>query len=414
MRKTTLIAATLLPAIAGAQGLPRARAESVGMSATTLERIAPAMQAFVDSGRFAGITMAVARHGKVVYTGAVGTMDSARTKPMRTDAVFRIYSMTKPVTTVAIMQLYEQGKLALDDPVSKYIPGFASTQLYVSGPSSSPVTRAPDRQVTIADLMRHTSGLTYGAFGNSPVDSMYQRAGILSQTQTIDSMTAHLAKIPLLYSPGTRWNYSVGLDVAGRIVEIASGMSFDAYLAKNVFAPLMMRSTSFHATPAIAPNLTTVFTRVGGQLRAGSPLVSSGYRKQDPAFFGGQGLLSTMDDYLRLAQMLLNGGELDGKRVLKKETVALIMKNELPPGVPFAMMRGYGFGFGGAVRVDSAGGNEPAEGIGTYRWSGYASTFFWVDPKNDLIGLVWAQMIPTNSAIETPFERIVYSAITGK
>jgi CubicO group peptidase (beta-lactamase class C family) len=411
---TRLSLLATIPCSLIAQGLPRARPEDVGMSSSVLDRIGPAMQVFVDSGRFSGIATAVARHGKIVFQNAVGTMDSAHTKPMRVDAVFRIYSMTKPVTTVAIMQLFERGKLRLDDPVSKYIPEFEGTQVFISGTTASPTLRAPDRPVTIAHLLTHTSGLTYGVFGNTPVDSMYQRAGILRETQTIDTMAARVARLPLLFQPGTRWNYSVALDVLGRVVEVASGRTFDKYLAAEVFAPLQMTMTSFHATPAMTGAITTVFSPVrGGQLRAGSPLLGVGYRDEGRAFLGGQGLLSTIPDYLRFAQMLLNGGEIDGKRLLKRETVALMMKNELPADLtPIPGQRDYGFGYGGAVRVDSS--TSSPEGIGTFQWAGYASTYFWIDPKNDVIGVVWAQLIPSSAAMLAPFQRIVYSAITHR
>ena len=413
MRKT-LCLLTLLPLAASAQGLPRARPEDVGMSSGALERIQPALQAFVDSNRYAGIAAAVARHGQVVYLSAVGTMDSARTEAMRPEAVFRIYSMTKPVTTVAIMQLYERGKLRLDDPVSKFIPGFASTQVYVSGPAASPVLAPPNHPITIAHLLTHTSGLTYGVFGNTPVDSLYQRAGLLGATQAIDTMAARVARLPLLFQPGTRWNYSVALDVLGRVVEVLSGQTFDAYLASEVFAPLGMTMTSFHETPAMSGKITRLFSPAGAAgIRPSSPLLGAGYREQGRAFLGGQGLLSTIPDYLRFAQMLLNGGTLDGKRVLKKETVALMMKNELPPELtPMPGRADYGFGFGGAVRVDST--RPTPEGVGTFRWSGFASTYFWIDPKNDVIGMVWAQVLPSNGIVEAPFERLVYQAITGK
>jgi CubicO group peptidase (beta-lactamase class C family) len=407
-----LHAAPVVPLLA--QGLPRARPEEVGLSSAALDRIAPALQTFIDSGRLAGIAAAVARHGKLVYFSAVGTMDSARTVPMKPDAVFRIYSMTKPVTTVAVMQLYERGKIKLDDPVSKYIPEFANTQVYDGGPSPNPTLRAPDRPITIEHLLTHTSGLTYGAFGNSPVDSMYGRAGILGANQTIETMAANVAKLPLLFSPGTKWNYSVALDVLGRVVEVASGMTFDRYLQDEIFTPLAMTHTSFHATAAMDGSITWLFAPAGaGRLRANPQLLSAGYRDQGKAFMGGQGLLSTIPDYMRFAQMLLSGGELDGKRVLKRETVTMMMQNHLPAALtPIPMIAGYGFGFGGAVRVDS-GGRTP-EPRGTFRWSGFASTFFWIDPKNELIGMVWAQLIPTFGPLDQAFQRVVYEAVTAR
>jgi CubicO group peptidase (beta-lactamase class C family) len=369
------------------------------------------MQAFVDSNRLAGIAMAVARHGKVAYYDAVGTMDSARTMPMKTDAVFRIYSMTKPLTTVAIMQLHERGKLKLDDPVSKYIPEFANQQVYASGPAASPTVVPAARATTIGDLLTHTGGLTYGAFSNTPVDSMYRAANVLGENEPVAKVAADIGKIPLLYQPGTRWVYSMSLDVLGRVVEVASGKTFDRYLAEEVFAPLGMEHTAFHATPAMTGNITWVFQAAGARgIRAAGQLLGAGYRDGDKPFMGGMGLLSTIPDYMRFCQALLNRGELDGKRILKKETVALMMQNHLPDMVRnIPGSRSTGFGYGGSVKIDTSSSSPTA--AGTFAWAGYASTYFWIDPKNDLIGMVWAQLTPQFNPLEPPFQRIVYSAI---
>jgi CubicO group peptidase (beta-lactamase class C family) len=395
-----------------AQGLPKARPEDVGLSSAALGRIAPAMQAMVDSNRVAGIAMAIARHGKLAYFGAVGTMDSARTAPMKPDAVFRMYSMSKTVTSVAIMQLVEAGKISLEDPVAKFIPAFADTKVYASGGSASPVLRAPDRPMTIAHLLLHTSGLTYGIFGNSAVDSIYRRSGLFAD-QPIEQLANTLASLPLRTSPGDAWEYSLSIDVLGRVVEVASGLPFDRYLEERIFAPLKMRETGFVSTPAMDGHITWLFTGQPGRIRAAGQLLSAGYRPGAKSFLGGSGLLSTIPDYLRFSQMLLNGGELEGARLLKKETVALMMQNHLPQKlVPIGLLRGYGFGYGGAVQVDSSGAlPTPA---GTYRWSGLATTFYWIDTKNDLIGMVWAQLNPTWGGLVQPFERLVYAAIEKK
>ena len=417
LSRLILVAALAAPAISPAQttiarasstGLPRGRPEDAGLSVPALQKIVPAMQAYVDSGRLAGIAMAIARDGKLVYLETVGSMDAQRTVPMRADAVFRIYSMTKPITSTAIMQLYERGKLKLDDPVSKYIPSFANVKVYVGGPASSPTLRDPDKPITIAHLLTHTAGLSYGLFGNTPVDSMYRRAGLLSPTRTIAEFADEITKLPLMFSPGTAWNYSMALDVLGRVVEIVSGKSFDVYLEDEIFAPLGMRMTAFHATPAMEGHITAVFSPGSGGIRSGAQLLGAGYRDDGKVFAGGQGLLSTMPDYLRFAQMLLNGGELDGKRVLKRETVALMMRNQLPPTVTVGLMRGHGFGYGGAVQVDS-GAALPAS-PGTFRWSGYATTYFWIDPRTKMIGMVWAQLIPALGRVEADFQRLVSAA----
>jgi CubicO group peptidase (beta-lactamase class C family) len=413
--------AAVAAAQAAATGLPRTRPEDVGLSSAALARIAPALKAYTDSGRLPGIIVAVARHGKLAHLEAVGAMDIARGTPMRTDAVFRIYSMTKAVTGVAIAQLIERGKVRLEDPVSKYIPAFAHVQVYAGGPAAQPTLRAPARPITIAHLMTHSAGLTYGSFGNTTVDSIYRRANVLNASRTIGQFADSIAKLPLLFEPGTRWNYSMAMDVLGRVVEVASGKSFDRYLEDELFAPLGMRETAFHATPTMEGRIATLYGRgPGGVLRASEPLLGPDYRADGKVFAGGQGLLSTVADYLRFTQMLMNGGELDGRRVLEPKTVDLIMKNHMPPELtpitppPLGNKRGYGQGFGGVVMVDSVAAAMPTS-PGVYRWCGYAGTFFWIDRAKGLTGMLWTQLAGgCPHAIEGEFERLVYNAIMAR
>ena len=416
-----LAIAPLLAATALAQGLPQARPEQVGLSSAALQQITPAMQGWVDSGRVAGAIAVVVRHGKLAFVTQAGTLDALTGAPVGMDAVFRICSMTKPIATAAVMQLIERGKLRLDDPVSKYIPAFASVKVYASGGAAHPVLRAPDQPITIAHLLTHTAGLTYGIFSNSSVDSIYRRANVINAAWTIAQMSDSLAHLPLAFSPGTAWNYSVAIDVLGRVVEVVSGTSFDQYLEREIFEPLAMRTTGFHVTPPMSGHITTAYVRgPDGRARALPPALSSEYMPDGRLFSGGGGLLSTPHDYIRFAQMLLNGGELDGHRVLKRETVALMMQNHLPPALtPIRMSPDWppgknGFAYGGAVRVDDDAAMPGS--AGTFRWSGYASTFFWVDPKADLIAMVWTQFIPVNSiwAIDGQFQRLVYGAITDR
>src|SRR5207253_1499801 len=247
----TCLAACLLARAAPAQGLPRARPADVGLSGAALERIAAALQSYVDSGRLPGLLAVVARHGKLAYVTAVGPMDAAQHRAMSPDAVFRIFSMTKPITSAAVLQLYEQGKLRLDDPVSKYIPAFATVKVYAGGSAAQPTVRDPDRPITIADLLTHTAGLTYGFFGNTPVDSIYRRANLGNPRWTNAELSDSLARLPLLFSPGSAWNYSFAIDVLGRVVEVVSGMPLDRYLESGIFRPLGMRNTGFRATPGM-------------------------------------------------------------------------------------------------------------------------------------------------------------------
>lgn len=404
-----------------AVGLPRARPDEVGLSADALARIAPALRAYTESARLPGIVFAVARHGKLVQLDAVGWMDIAQRTPMRTDAVFRIYSMTKAVTGAAVAQLIERGKIRLDDPVSKYIPAFATVRVYVGGPAAKPTLRTPTRPITIVDLLTHSAGLTYGAFGNSPVDSIYRAADMLDPARTIAQFADSIARLPLIADPGTRWNYSMAMDVMGRVVEVASGTTFDRYLRDALFTPLGMRETGFHATPAMHGRIATIYSRgANGALVPDATLIGPGYRESDKVFAGGQGLLSTAADYLRFTQMLLNGGTLDGHRVLKPESVALMMRNHLPPSLspitppPLGSKRGYGQGFGGIVMLDSVAAGLPTS-PGAYQWCGYAGTYFWIDRATDLIGMVWTQLYAgCPHAVEPQFQKLVYGAIVGR
>ncbi|MBI3793037.1 MAG: beta-lactamase family protein [Gemmatimonadetes bacterium] len=415
------LARTLLatvPVVAHAQGLPRTAPEAVGLSSDALARIAPALKAHVDSNHFAGFAFAVARHGKLAYEGAVGAMD-ARGTPMRTDAIFRIYSMTKAVTAAALMQQVERGTVRLTDPVSRFIPAFANTRVYAGGPSAAPTLADLARPITIEDLLLHTSGLTYGAFGNTAVDSLYRRTKLLADDYTLAQFTEALAPLPLVFQPGERWNYSMAMDVIGRVVEVASGEPFDRYLATHLFEPLGMRETGFHLPAGQEARLVTAdFKSPKGTRMPGRDGVDRRLTDEGKLFSGGGGLVSTMADYLRFTQMLLNKGTLDGHRVLADRTVATMMQNHLPPRltpVPSAAgWSGYGQGYGGIVLTDSATSRLPSS-PGTYRWCGYAGTFFFVDPKRDLVGMVWGQLLGgCPSPVSDEFDRLVYGALTGK
>src|SRR3989449_1147098 len=416
----TLVSCCLLAEPGIAQGLPRARPEDVGLSAAALERIATTLQSYVDSGKYPGVLAVVARHGKLAYLASVGWMDVEHQRAMSSDAVFRIYSLTKPIASAAVMQLYERGKLRLDDPVSKYIPAFAGVKVYAGGGAATPVLHDPDRPVTLADLLTHTSGLTYGFIGDTPADSIYRRAGLNDPHWTLAQLSDSLAHLPLAFSPGSRWNYGYSIDVLARVVEVVSGMTFDRYLDSAVFQPLGMSMTDFHVTPVMEGHVTTVSTPGrDGRLQATAPLIATGYPSEGKMLPGGGGLLSTVSDYLRFAQMLLTGGELDGHRVLKRETVALMMHDHLPRGLtpiptvtPDWPPGKNGFGYGGAVRVDS----DPAVpgSPGTFRWAGGATTFFWVDPRADLVAMVWTQYLPPAWSLDAQFQQLVYASVKGK
>src|SRR6266699_1792307 len=356
----TLVSCCLLTEPAFAQALPRARPEDVGLSTAALDRITTTLQSYVDSRKYPGFLAVIARHGKLAYIASVGWMDVEHQRAMSPDAVFRIYSLTKPIASTAAMQLYERGKLRLDDPVSKYIPAFAGVKVYAAGGAATPVLHDPERPITLADLLTHTSGRTYGFIGNTPADSIYRRAGLNDPHWTLAQLSDSLAHLPLAFSPGSRWNYGYSIDVLARVVEVVSGMTFDRYLDSALFHPLGMSMTAFHVTPGMEGQIMALFARgADGKLQASAPLISTDYSTEGRMLSGGGGLLSTVGDYLRFAQMLLNGGELDGHRVLKRETVALMMRDHLPRGLtPITVAPDWppgrnGFGYGGAVRVDS-------------------------------------------------------------
>ena len=392
-------------------GLPVADPGAVGMSAAGLARIVPAMQAYVDDGRLAGVMTMVARRGQVVHWEAVGTRDTAAGDPLERDDIFRIYSMTKPVTSAAVMVLVEEGKVALDDPLSKFVPEFAGAQVLTDGGGRA----AADGPVTVEHLLTHTSGLTYGFFGDSAVDRLYNEANPLDRADSLDDFARRVAELPLVASPGTRWNYSVSTDVLGRVVEVASGQAFDAFVAARILEPLGMDDTAFRVPAGKRGRFTASYEQRGGRLVVADSPVDEYTRP--PAFpSGGGGLTSTASDYVRFAQMLLAGGSLDGVRILAPETVAQMRANRLPDAlVPIELgtflSAGYGFGLGFAVLVDAGASPEP-DHDGVFRWAGAANTFFWIDPEAELVGMVWTQFFPFAAYdLEREFQTLVYAAI---
>jgi CubicO group peptidase (beta-lactamase class C family) len=398
------------PAFAQGGGLPHTRPADVGLLPARLERITRWLQATVDSGKLPGAVVVVARHGKVAYVASVGAMT--------TSAVYRVYSLTKPITSAAVMQLVENGKIALDDPVSKYIPSFAQVKVFAGGSADHPQLRDPDRPVTIADLLTHTSGIAYGFFGQTPADTILRRAGLFVPGWTVAQLADSVAHLPLKFSPGSGWSYGFGIDVLGRVIEVASGMTLDRFLDSALFQPLDMQTTAFHATPAMQGHILTLYSLGSDRkLHEQTPLLSAEFTADGKLLSGGGGLLSTPEDYLRFAQMLLNRGQLNGRRVLKAETVDLMMHNHAPDSLlPLQIAPGWppgrnGFGYGGAVRVDSDSGFPGS--AGTFRWAGAASTFYWVDPKADLIAMVWTQVQPVTEMwwLDGAFQRLVYAAV---
>ena len=407
-------------------GLAVTTPEDLGFSSQRLERLHTAMQQQVDKRQLAGVVTILTRHGKVVEEKAYGQIDIASGAPMTKDTIFRIYSMTKPVTGVAMMILYEEGMWNPEDPISKHLPEFAHLKVFKGMDlSGKMILEDPLHAPTMRELMTHTAGFTYGLFDTGPVDEMYQNQRVL-QSQSLQDMIDKLAKLPLLYQPGTRWVYSVAMDIQGYIVEKLSGQSLPDFMQQHIFAPLGMNDTGFYVPQNKRNRFATLYTENSkGELVpvSGSQNGSAtDYAEQPAAALGGQGLVSTAQDYLRFAQMLLNGGELDGVRILAPATVQLMTANHLAPSLmtgEFSIINeiirpGMGWGYDCAVFTDLLEANEVV-GKGTYYWLGAADTWFWIDPANDLIFIGMTQRLigPHQPNMEAVSRPAVYQALTS-
>ncbi|MEE8451836.1 MAG: serine hydrolase domain-containing protein [Thermoguttaceae bacterium] len=359
-----------------------------GLDVEKLAEIDPAVQRHVDDGQLVGAAGLVMRGDKIVYARTWGQRDREQKLPMTDDTIFRIYSMSKPITSVAAMILVERNKLALDDPVAKHLPEFAEMSVLVETKGEDGRTTheevAAKRPMTVRDLLRHTSGLTYGFFGNSEVDQRYRKAGVLTTDETLEQTVTKLSKIPLKHQPATRWHYSVSTDVLGRVVEVASGMTLDRFLEKRIFEPLGMKDTFFTVPKPKLSRFAQMYSPDGnGGLAVSAPARSWRFVTASNRFYsGGGGLCSTTGDYLRFCRMLLGEGQLDGERILQPQTVRLMHRNHLGDGI----QRSGGFQFGLGFAIDPEG---------VYSWGGAAGTKFWIDPANDLITIYMVQISPT-------------------
>ena len=309
-----------------------------GMSTERLQRIDTHLQdKYVTPGKLAGALTLVARKGEIAHFSAVGARDAERGKPVEKDTIFRIYSMSKPITSVALMTLYEEGRFQLDDPVHKFIPEWEDLRVLVAGAHPNFTTRRPERAMTVRDLLSHQSGLTYGFHMRDSVDAAYRELGVLDPSDTLAATAAKLAKLPLLFTPGSAWNYSVSSDMCGYLVEVISGKPLDAFFQARIFDPLGMVDSGFSVPDATAGRFAACYAAApgGGRVLQDDP-EQSPYRKRPALLSGGGGLVSTATDYFRFAQMLLNGGQLDGVRILSRKTIALMATNHLPGGQDLA------------------------------------------------------------------------------
>ncbi len=383
--------------------------ESLGFSSERLGRLHALIQDEVDRKQIAGAITILARHGKIVDYRTYGVRDMASSAPMTKDTIFRDYSMTKPVTGVAMMLLYEEGKWLPSDPMSRFIPAFANLKVFNGVDNEGKMILVePEHAPTMRELMSHSAGFSYGN-GKTPVDAMYQDLKPM-QSANLEEMTGKLAKIPLNYQPGHGWTYSVSMDVEGAIVEKLSGQSLPDFMRDHIFTPLGMKDAGFFVPDDKRSRFATNYRDDGhGQLSptaAGSP--PTDYTKEPTMASGGGGLVSTAEDYYRFAQMLANGGELDGKRILAPATVKLMTSNHLPEelltgkfGIGQHIMRpGFGYGYNCAVVFDPGAANLP-DGKGTFFWDGAAGTWFWVDPTNDIVfvGMIQRMTSPDNHSL---------------
>ncbi len=415
LTKSLLLWAGLLASSHGIAGeLPREQPDALGMSGERLARIAPAMQRYIDAQLTPGVITAVMRHGKLVHFEAQGHMDVSAAKPMREDAIFRIASMTKPIASVALMMLWEEGHFQLRDPVSKFIPEFATTKVSTTADASGNTGElvAPKRPIQIRDMLTHTAGLANNYSGN--VDAYRQAMSTPRPTSNAEQIR-RLAALPLNYHPGAEWQYSAATNVVGHLVEIISGQPLDEFLQQRIFTPLDMTDTHFYLDDTKGGRLTTQYT----------PGKDKKIQMQDPGseqsrwvtaprnlFSGAGGLVSTVRDYLRFQQTMLNGGELDGRRILAPSTVSLMLENhtgELPLWLPGP---GMGFGLGYGVVIDRGAAATPLSEGAAY-WGGAYCTLSWIDPEQNLVGVLMTQVRPySHINIRQDFQVLTYQAIT--
>jgi CubicO group peptidase (beta-lactamase class C family) len=388
--------------------LPSARPEEVGLYQPALDRLCAALNDRIASGHLPGAVALIARHGKVAFHQAFGRLDPATDAPMAPDAIFRIYSMTKPIVSVAVMMLWEEGRLLLSDPISKYIPEFADTSVGVIEGGS--IRRTPVRApITVQDLLRHTSGLTYEFRGTTPIHKAYGEARVARLKQSNADQAAALAGLPLLYQPGTRWEYSRSTDVLGRLVEVISGQSLGTFLSERIFGPLGMVDSGFWVPEAQQIRIAEPFAK---DPEGGTEVSLLDVRR--PALFesGGGGMVSTAMDYARFMAMLMGNGRLGQIRLLGRKTIELMTSDHLGglPSTPDLLPPGHGFGLGFAVRVKP--GMAPFSGsVGNFEWHGMAGTTFWVDPVERLCAVLMIQAPVQRGHYRVLFRDLVYAAI---
>ncbi len=394
--------------------------ELVGMSAERLKNIGTKLQQYVDEERAAGFVTLVARDSEIVHFEACGYRDAEQRLPMELDTIFRIYSMTKPITSIALMMLHEQGKFQLVEPVSRYIPAFGNTKVLAGYGYMGPQLASQNPPMTIHHLLTHTAGLSYGFFFDSPIDEMYRDSIFRSETASLEEKIVGMAELPLRFQPGSAWNYSIATDVCGYLVQLLADMPFEDFLAERIFEPLGMVDSAFHVSADKLDRFATLYrhdAQTGGFSEyEGAPHIPwHDYSKPASAPSGGGGLVSTMSDYWQFANMLLNEGELYDTRIIGRKTLEFMTRNHiskelLPLAIGLATISGRGFGLGFDVVMDA-----PQTGVinseGNYGWSGAAATNFWVDPQEQLVGIIMTQLMDNMLLFQQDFRALTYQAL---
>ena len=386
--------------------MPVAQPEAVGISSAKLGAMQAAVRKMVDDEKVAGIVTMVARRGKICHFEAYGQQDREAGRSMQRDTIVRIYSMSKPITSVAVMILHEQGKILLDEPIETYIPELRGWKVYGENAEGQPAYAEAKRKVTVRDLLRHTSGLTYGIFGDTPVDRMYRQQGILGN-KDLKEMVGRLGEIPLQNQPGTKWHYSVSTDVLGHLVERVSGQTLDVFFAEHIFTPLDMKDTGFYVPLGKHDRFSNCYgPDPDGGLKPTGGMGAGGYLAPRTFLSGGGGLVSTARDYMRFCQMLLNKGKLDDVRLLEPETVEMMSCDQLPSGVSVGEGVGFGLGFSVQRGADRKGQMR----VGEYGWAGAASTFFGISPNDESVVILLAQYMPFMNEIPMTLKPMIYAA----
>lgn len=404
-----LIGAGVCLNLLAADPLPMALPKSVGVDPQRLERAFTLVEDSVKQGKHAGASVLVARHGKIVGRKDFGLRNVDTGKPVERDTIFRIYSMTKVVTAVAVLQLFEQNRFNLDSPVEPWLPELRELRVLTGGTAEKPVLVAAASPITVRMLLNHTAGFTYDFFSGSPVHDLYKKADLWTST-SLDDFMVRVGRLPLLAQPGTAYNYSISDDILGALVQRVSGMKFEEYVRRNITEPLRMTDTAFDVPTLDRERISSLHEIREGKLRTTPEILGAWAEPGRGIPAGGAGLFSTIGDYARFAQCLLNGGQLDGARILGRKTVELARMNSLPPGVN-AFSPADGWGLFSAVRLDPVRAGEAAS-AGTFFWSGAATTHFFVDPKEEVVALVFCQHLPFDQhALFTRFRTAVLQAV---